>query len=101
MWHMTRNPRCRELWEGGHIDPFTDEQVDAADMADRRLLAVQRKQGISDFAGPPPRKTSQPRACSAGSVGARRHKGLFFLVARMSKSALSSFFRIDSRDFLK
>ena len=24
--------------------------------------------------------------------GARRHKGLFFLVARMSKSALSSFF---------
>ena len=37
--------------------------------------------------------------------GARRHKGLFFflffLVARMSKSALSSFFRFDSRDFLK
>ena len=71
MWHMTRNPRRRELWEGGHIDPFTDEQVDAADMEDRRLLAVQRKQGISDFPGPPPRKPVNPALAAQAAWGAQ------------------------------
>ena len=82
MWHMTRNSRCRELWEGGHIDPFTDEQVDAAAWRTDRLLAVQRKQGISAFRWTSAAKTSQPRACSGRQRGARRHKGLFFSLLR-------------------
>ena len=68
---MTRNPRCREIWEGGHIDPFDDEQVDAADLEDRRLRAELKKQGVSEMAGPPPRKPGNPALAVQAAWGAQ------------------------------